>query len=419
MRWLEGSKDETECKIREGLDFARDRTDELSLRRAWSRLAEPELFPTARRWWPWMVASGGLLSAAAAAVLVLVPAGAGREAPGARAPEAATAAVLSSAAAASAPSNPGLAVDTTVEVVGPATVRTGVHQQKRLRLRGGARVELDSQTVFAVDAGQRPAVQAGRARLSVPRQAKGEHFTVAVGPYVIVVVGTVFDVGLESGMAEVAVTEGVVEVWHDGDVVRLTPGATWKGPASAQPSGRRPWSIGRRRGAAERRVGLASTPPATALRRLEGREGGSGADVSAPAPTLRPSDRFRDAKAALADGQTERGMSILWSLAEGTGPVAENASYELGRALRDQLTSPREAIEAWNRYRTRFPRGLLRAEADISILETLLSVGDRGAALAEADAFVRRHPQSERRAEVERLAERLRLSAEARAAGGL
>src|SRR4051812_41715639 len=105
MRWLEGSKDETERQIREGLDLARDRTDELSLRRAWSRLAEPELFPVKRRW-PWVVASGGLMSAAALALLLLMPSGAGREAPGARAPEAATAAVLSSAAAASAASAP-------------------------------------------------------------------------------------------------------------------------------------------------------------------------------------------------------------------------------------------------------------------------------------------------------------------------
>jgi TolA-binding protein len=204
-------------------------------------------------------------------------------------------------------------------------------------------------------------------------------------------------------------------VWHGGDMVRLTPGATWKGPATTPASNRRSWSIGRRRAAPEHRLGLALTAGES---RME-----SGGEVRAggepPAPVTRPSDRFRAAKAALAAGQTERGMSILWSLAEGSGPVAENASYELGRALRDQLTSPREAIEAWNRYRTRFPRGLLRAEADISILETLLSVGDRNGALAEADAFLRRHPQSERRVEVERLAERLRLSAEARAAGGL
>jgi hypothetical protein len=61
---------------------------------------------------------------------------------------------------------------------------------------------------------------------------------------------------------------------------------------------------------------------------------------------------------------------------------------------------------------------LLRAEADISILETLLSIGDRPAALVEAEAFLQRHPQSERRAEVERIAGRLRQALAPRAAGG-
>jgi hypothetical protein len=35
-------------------------------------------------------------------------------------------------------------------------------------------------------------------------------------------------------------------------------------------------------------------------------------------------------------------------------------------------------------------------------------LGDSQAALSEADAFLARHPSSERRAEVQRLAERLR-----------
>jgi outer membrane protein assembly factor BamD (BamD/ComL family) len=76
--------------------------------------------------------------------------------------------------------------------------------------------------------------------------------------------------------------------------------------------------------------------------------------------------------------------------------------------LRDRLHRPREAVSAWNRYRSRFPRGLLRAEADLSVIETLASMDERVAALAEAEAFLARHPASERRAEVERLAGRLR-----------
>ena len=53
---------------------------------------------------------------------------------------------------------------------------------------------------------------------------------------------------------------------------------------------------------------------------------------------------------------------------------------------------------------------MLRTEADLSILDTLSSLGDVRAALAEADAFLARHPGSERRPEVQKLAERLRAA---------
>ena len=64
----------------------------------------------------------------------------------------------------------------------------------------------------------------------------------------------------------------------------------------------------------------------------------------------------------------------------------------------------------WDKYRTRFPAGLLRTETDLSIVETLSQMGDVRTALAEADAFMARHPTSERRIDVQRLAERLRAA---------
>jgi outer membrane protein assembly factor BamD (BamD/ComL family) len=68
-------------------------------------------------------------------------------------------------------------------------------------------------------------------------------------------------------------------------------------------------------------------------------------------------------------------------------------------------------VSVWNRYRSRFPHGLLRAEADLSLIETLASMGDRDTALAEAEDFLTRHPSSERRADVERIVGRLRGAA--------
>ena len=125
-------------------------------------------------------------------------------------------------------------------LLGPTTVTTGVREARTVRLKGGARVQLRAQTTLAVDAGQRPALQRGRMQLEVPHQEPGETFTVAAGPYVIVVVGTTFDVGVDKGHVEVDVREGVVEVWRDGEMVRLPAGHSWRGPArieSAAPAG--------------------------------------------------------------------------------------------------------------------------------------------------------------------------------------
>jgi TolA-binding protein len=137
-----------------------------------------------------------------------------------------------------------------------------------------------------------------------------------------------------------------------------------------------------------------------------------------PVPSARPvvpaapsaAERFREAQAALAGGRPDHALELFEGVARGQGPTAENAAYWMGTVLRDHLRKARQAVGAWNRYRARFPRGILRAEADLSIIETLLALGDSEEALAEADAFLLRHPDSERRAEVARLVQRLQTS---------
>jgi tetratricopeptide (TPR) repeat protein len=68
------------------------------------------------------------------------------------------------------------------------------------------------------------------------------------------------------------------------------------------------------------------------------------------------------------------------------------------------LGQPANAVAAWRRYRTAYPDGNLRAETDVSIIETLARTGDTDEALSEANDFLRRRPDSERRAEIARLA---------------
>jgi outer membrane protein assembly factor BamD (BamD/ComL family) len=119
---------------------------------------------------------------------------------------------------------------------------------------------------------------------------------------------------------------------------------------------------------------------------------------------------LQEAETALQAGDAAKAVEILSRTAQGTGPAAENAAYELGHITRYNLNRPRQAVALWDKYRNRFPNGLLRTETDLSIVETLSQMGEVQAALAEANTFLARHPNSERRLDVQRLAERLRAA---------
>ena len=248
-------------------------------------------------------------------------------------------------------------------------------------------IELDANSVLSWDADRRPSVERGQARFEVPHQAPGARFAVSAGPYVIAVVGTKFRVGVSDDRVSVEVEQGVVEVWRGARSVRLVAGDSWAGPMR----------------------GLA--PPA-----VEHRPSLAGASSRHASPADSPASvendptgmELTEARSALKDGRPEDALAMLSHCAKGAGPAAENAAYEMGRVLRDGLRRPRAAIAAWGAYRTRFPDGLLRAEADLSIVETLARVGDNAAALAEAQAFLARYPNSERRDEVAQLAARVR-----------
>jgi tetratricopeptide (TPR) repeat protein len=200
---------------------------------------------------------------------------------------------------------------------------------------------------------------------------------------VVTVVGTKFDVQVASRTVGVDVTEGVVEVWRGSHSTRLVAGDSWHGPLYPE----------------ETQANTAAPAPA---------------EKPMPAPAGKPAiptaRGLQEAQAALQAGDTSRAVEILARAAQGSGPAAENAAYELGRITRYNLNRPRQAVALWDKYRTRFPAGLLRTETDLSIVETLSQMGEVRAALAEADAFLARHPTSERRQDVLRLAERLRAA---------
>lgn len=83
------------------------------------------------------------------------------------------------------------------------------------------------------------------------------------------------------------------------------------------------------------------------------------------------------------------------------GLAEQAAAYRQALALR--YRDDQAAIDAWREMQRRWPRGALRQEVDVQIIDALSRLGRHGAAEQEARRFLRRHPRSSKRADVERL----------------
>jgi tetratricopeptide (TPR) repeat protein len=423
MKWLENPQDDAERLIREGLDRAAQRTgDEIMHRRIWARVSELQQDGVAPRSYARLAlatgAIGVLVVAGALSFLHLFPSHDDSSGQLAESRAGATVQTGSSGSSSSGGAQAPAGAESDAPLVSPArapgnVVATRARERMRVALGGGAEAELAENSAITWDRQSRPSIERGVAKLSVPHQPPGWRFSVTAGPYVITVVGTKFEVDVENSTVGVAVTEGVVEVWRGSRSTRLVAGDAWNGPrfpddAPASPAVA-PVPVAAKAEKVTRRV------PAGNLTSNRARpvETAAGIEAIAPAPPRAPSAALanrslEEAQSALQSGDTSRALEILSRAAQGSGPAAENAAYEMGRITRYNLNRPRQAVALWDKYRTRFPAGLLRTEADLSIVETLSQLGDSQAALNEADAFLARHPTSERRAEVQRLAERLR-----------
>lgn len=382
-RWLDPPRTESDRLLREALDAAAARTgDDMLRRRLWARVQTPPPEAPPRQHPLWAAAVIGVAVLGAAGGLFVWP--------GARDQR-------QQARPIAAPTEPGVvsavpAADPRPLLRGPAVVKTHVRERLALTLPGGAEAELEPGSELLVDEVQRASLQQGRIALSVRKRPSGEEFTFRAGRFLIVVRGTHFHVRVAGPSVGVDVDEGMVEVW-DGErqAARLSAGESWTSPPIVEA------------------VAPAETEAAVPAARA--RHAISPARAAPPIRQAEADARFRAARAALTAGNFDEALRALTALASGQGPAAENAAYEVGRVLREHLLRPREALAAWNRYRARFPGGLLQAETDLSIVETLATLGDAERALVEAEAFLRRYPASERRPEIERLAQRLRASA--------
>ena len=371
--WLEG-KGETDAAskaLRGALDDARARVpDEVTMRRMWARVSDPDGLeapaPVAHpRRWPWF--AGGVAGTAAVAVagtLWLAP-----RLERAR-PSLATHVVA-------APVGETRAAPVTATAPAPeGTVRTGAGERLQLTLVGGAQAHLASSSVMKIDRTGRATVDGGEVAFNVPHQSTGRSYVVFAGPYRVVVLGTKFKLRLDdTRRVFVDVQDGQAEVWDHQQLARVASGETWTSPPAAS-------STDATLAHAHARTLAVATP---------------GEDANAE-------DLEARAEAALAAGEGARALTLYRTVVLRGGPASENAAYEIGKILRDNLGQPSGAVAAWRHYRAEHPNGLLRVETDVSIIETLVHAGDAPGALAEANDFIRNHPDSERRAEIARIA---------------
>ena len=398
-RWPDGP-DEVSAELRRALDEAALRgPDDMTLRRGWSAVAVPVL-PARTRSGFWF--AGGVATTAA-----LVLAGSFWLWP--RATELASSGHLKAAAKSESALAPGA---------------------RRLTLEGGVEAVLGRSSVMRLEDGA-PRIEVGEVRFSVPHRQPGHPFVVRAEGYRVVVVGTRFGINVDGktddkadiktdGTKPVAVDvdEGIVEVWDAATqrrLARLTPGESWQSPevAAEAPTGPAAVEPAPAPSAPAPTIATPSTVRSlrhtgknAAARTLALASPGEGATTNerATSPDEAPTAESVAARAALASGDAPRALQLYRALAQGTGPSAENAGYEIGKVLNEKLGQPANAVAAWRHYRAAHPDGILRAEADVSIIETLARTGDTDEALSEANDFLRRHPDSERRAEIARLA---------------
>ena len=380
-RWLDGAQAAGAQALRQALDEAageRGQAEDaqaFARQRIWNRVQAPwyGVRGRGRRGWlrPFLVGAGVMAAAAAGAAVLLGP---GLVDLDLREPTVATV---------PGPVSPPAVEPLPITAPAGGALTTGPGERVRHRLARGVDAELSPRTALVPgDEQAPPEVRVGRVRFSVPHQPPGRRYSVRAGAFEVVVLGTVFDVAVEASGVGVNVTSGTVEVREAGAprlLARLTRGEAWSSEVG----------VGELEGPAPRpRARLRKPPPRRGVASVAGRE----------------AERTLDQAGELRRRDPQRALAMYRRLLASGGPLAEIAQYEIGVIEDEDLRSPRQAVATWDRYRARYPGGLLRTEADLSVIEALTRVGEQGRALAEARAFLQRHPASERRSEVARLA---------------
>jgi hypothetical protein len=207
----------------------------------------------------------------------------------------------------------------------------------------------------------------GTVELEVAHQTAGHRLEVVGGPYRFVALGTQFRVTVRSDRVVVEVIEGTVGVLAGvKELARVEPGGSWTGaPGESDDT--------MKSRAANELPASGSSP------RLQEPTSPTSGALAKPATANQP-----DCANVARSGQARDAIACFERQAEGDGMSAELALYEIARLRKDVLSDFSGALEALRKYEARFPRGSLRGEVKVSILELLERLGRNDEALSES-----------------------------------
>jgi hypothetical protein len=256
------------------------------------------------------------------------------------------------------------------------------------------------------------ALDKGSIELHVRPRAPGQDFAVSAGGYRFMVVGTAFTVSQNEARLELAVSEGKVAVWRGAErLTTIAAGGHWAAAlgsvAVARSHGSRmqveaaPATTSRERIPAA--ASILQPPPAPSVSPKDSPV------IVAPAlapmpknvePAPQPTAKIGRGCIVLAGQPPQEAMGCYQQQAAQGGLAGEAALYEIARLWRDAFHDSARALAAFREQKSRFPRGVLSIEADLSIIELLPRLDRHAEALVESERYLKEHPAGERRSEI-------------------
>lgn len=280
-------------------------------------------------------------------------------------------------------------------------IRTGNESRAEITLPSGAAVQADVATDVGVsvpDASERIELSVGRVDLSVPKLAPGRSLFVHTPNALVTVHGTRFTVTVvrtqdDSLETRVAVTEGIVAVERDGRTVELPAGGSWSSSDAAplQGGGLAPGAAG-------------PTAPLP--------------DSSENAVARHGAQRILEYRARLAtvsDHASNGGSARVHGNAPAEtsearfGDASGSTLPEENRLMERAMVSSRNgddsgALKLLDTLLARFPRSVLKENAQVERFRALRRLGQVSEASHEARRYLAEHPNGMERDEAKRLA---------------